>query len=40
MAKHLFQTDYTIQLLNKIKPNDEITLISKDGKTIKTIKVK
>jgi hypothetical protein len=40
MAKHLFQTDYTLQQLNKIKSNDEIVLVTKDGKTIKTIKVK
>ena len=39
-TKLIIATSYTIAELNKLKSNDEIVLISKDGKTIKTIKAK
>lgn len=38
--KIVINTTYTMMELNKLKSNDEIVLVSKDGKTIKTIKVK
>ena len=38
--KHIINTPYTLAELTKIKPNDEVVLVAKDGKSIKVIKVK